>query len=130
MVSIYVIDGIKKGRLLLLAPKFCNSKIRIDLNMSKIFESLWVERKLSHKKCWSTFLTIQIINFVQLLDELALRTDKASNEIKSVLLIGVYNINYLNNKEKQKLDTIILLTTCPWWFQELQPGTRTVAAVY
>ena len=41
----------KGGGLLLLVPKFCNSKIGIDLNnMFKIFESLRVECKLSSHK--------------------------------------------------------------------------------
>ena len=44
----------------------------------------------------------------QFLDELVLCIDKASTESKSKCLKGDYNINYLNNKEKQKLDTIIL----------------------
>ena len=101
----------KGGGLLLLVPKFCNSKIRKDLNnMSKIFESLRVECKLSsHKSILINISYNPNKQFCsQFLDELALCIDKASTENKSICLIGDYNINYLNNKEKQKLDTIIL----------------------
>ena len=41
------------------------------------------------------------------MDELALCIDRASTENKSISIIGDYKINCLNNKEKQKLDTII-----------------------
>ena len=77
--------------------------------MSKTFESLWVECKLcSHK---STLINISYNPnnqfFSQFLNELAFCIDKASTENKSISLLGDYIINYLNNKEKQKLDTII-----------------------
>ena len=101
----------KGGGLFLLVPKFCNSKIRNDPNnMSKTFESLWVECKLSfHKSILINISYNPNKQFCsQFLDELVLCIDKASTENKSVCLIGDYNINYLNNKEKQKLDTIIL----------------------
>ena len=45
----------------------------------------------------------------------------ASTENKSICLIGDYNINYLNNKEKQKLDTIIL----PYDLQLMNSRTAT-----
>ena len=101
----------KGGGLLLLVPKFCNSKIRNDFNnMSKSFESLWIECKLSSHK--SILIIISYSPNKQFcskfLDELFLCIEKASTENKSICLIGDYNINYLNNKENQNLDTIIL----------------------
>ena len=79
--------------------------------MFKIFKIFffWVECKLSSHKRILIIISYNPNNQFcsQFLDELGLRIDKASTENKSISLIGDYNLNYFNRKEK--LDTIILL---------------------
>ena len=42
------------------------------------------------------------------LDSTALQIDAAVSKKKSVILMGDYNINYLNNKERNNIDTVLI----------------------
>ena len=71
----------------LLVPKFCNAKIRSDLeNKSNTFESFWVVCKLfSHKSILINNSYNPNKQFCShFLDEMALCIDKASTENKSI----------------------------------------------
>ena len=100
--------------------------------MFKIFESLWVEcTHFSHKS-----ILIKISNnpnkqfCSQFLDEIALFIGKASTKIKSISLTRHYNNNYLDTKQKLKLDNIFLPSDLQLMSSRTHPGTRTIAAVY
>ena len=73
----------------------------------KLLKNFGVECKLfSHKIIYISYNQNKQFRS-QFLNELALCIDKASTENKSIFIIGDFNINYMNNREKQNMDTII-----------------------
>ena len=95
---------------MLVVPKILNPKLRKDLNHTNPinFESLWIECNISSDL---TFRKKQLIKISynpldSFLEELSTSIDYAITENKPMTLMGAYNIDYLNNKEKQYLDTI------------------------
>ena len=80
---------------------------KIDLN---VFESLWINLTLPDK-------TPALLNVAycpnkkytdSFLGQLALHIDTAVTELKKTIMVGEYNINYHNHREKVKLDTILV----------------------
>ena len=47
-------------------------------------------------------------NFIDFLEQLTLNIDKAFSVSNKITLLGDYNINYLDSKEKENLDSIII----------------------
>ena len=106
----------KGGGVMLSIPKTLNPKLRKDLNHldQQFFESLWIECSLNNdtgSKCK------QLINISynpkksltnSFLEELSTSIDHAITENKPITLMGDYNIDYLNWKERQFLDSIIV----------------------
>ena len=103
------------GGVMLLVPISLQPKIRKDLNYinTKIFESLWVECKLKNNNHNSETQLINVsYNPIKVLtgdflEGLSTSIDYAVVENKPLTLIGDYNINYLNRKERNCLDTIL-----------------------
>ena len=95
-----------------LIPKTLSPKIRPQLNRFdlNVFDSLWINLTLPDK-------TQALLNVAycpnkkytdSFLEQLALNIDTAVTENKKILMVGDYNINYLNHTEKVKLDTILI----------------------
>ena len=102
------------GGVMLVVPKILNPKLRKDLNHTNPinFESLWIECNISSDLTFSKKQLI-IISYNpsknllnSFLEELSTSIDYAITENKPMTLMGDYNVDYLNNKEKQYLDTI------------------------
>ena len=104
------------GGAMIIVPKNLNPKLRKDLvhTNEHDFESLWIEcninNDVSNKKK-------QLINVSynpnkallnSFLEELSTSIDYAVTENKPITLMGDYNLDYLNKKEKQSLDTIMI----------------------
>ena len=100
------------GGVMALIPKTLSPKIRPQLNRFdlNVFDSLWINLTLPDK-------TQALLNVAycpnkkytdSFLEQLALNIDTAVTENKKILMVGDYNINYLNHTEKVKLDTILI----------------------
>ena len=78
----------KAGGVLLIAPRKLNQKLQVDLAFKgTVFDTLWVDEEF--------------------LEQSAISIDRAITDNKTIIMIGDSNINYLENKEKQNLETII-----------------------
>ena len=101
---------------MIIVPKNLNPKLKKDLvhTNEHEFESLWIEcninNDVSNKKK-------QLINVKfdpnkallnSFLEELSTSIVYAVTENKPITLMGDYNVDYLNKKEKQSLDTIMI----------------------
>ena len=106
----------KGGGVMLVIPKSLNPKLRKDLNNldKNLFESLWVECNLNNN---TADKSKQLINISYnpkkslmnpFLEQLSTSIDYAVTENKALTLMGDYNIDYLNWKEKQCLDSITI----------------------
>ena len=93
---------------MLIIPKYLNLKVRKDLNLmnKNYFEILWVECNIN---CQVLRRQRQLINIFQnfFLEDLSSSIDRAVTENKSITLMGDYNIDYLIEKERQYLETIL-----------------------
>ena len=114
-------DGAKEGILkkgggvMLLIPKIFSPKLRKDLNKFSVdFESIWAELKINNRKIQNTTILLNVTyspnkNKTDIfLEQLATNIDNAIVRGHKILLMGDYNSNYLNSKEKEKLDSILL----------------------
>ena len=101
---------------MLAVPKSLNPKERKDLNYSdkRVFESIWVECRTTGS---SATKNNQLINssynphkqyYRQFLEELSTSIDYAITENKPLLLMGDFNINFLNKNERECLETIMI----------------------
>ena len=107
---------LRGGGAMIIVPKNLNPKIRRDLvHTNELdFESAWIECNInndvsnkkkqringsynSNKALLNTFL-----------EELSTSIDYAITENKPITLVGDYNLDYLNKKEKKSLDTIMV----------------------
>ena len=101
--------------MILAVPKSLNPKERPDLNhMSKtIFESLWIECKLTNSLSEKSKQLINISCNPQkkhnnrILEELSTSIDYAITEKKPLVLMGDYNMNYFDKRERECLETIL-----------------------
>ena len=104
------------GGVILRFPSSLNPKLLNDLNYmnEKNFESLWIECSVNNN---SPNKQKQLINvsynpnksqYHQFLEELSISIDHAIVENKPLTIMGGYNINYLNTREKQDLETVTL----------------------
>ena len=88
-------------------------KLHTDLNLvHQKNDSIWVEFKTSKNKTErSTLLNISYnpnkSNKIEFVDELALSVDFAQSYNSNIVLLGDYNLNYLNTQEKDSFDTIL-----------------------
>ena len=98
---------------MILIPKILNPKLRTDLNLfHQKYDSIWVEFKTSQNKTEkSTLLNFSYnpnkSNKIEFVDEFALSVDFAQSYNSNIVLMGDYNLNYLNTEEKESLDTIL-----------------------
>ena len=105
----------KGGGVILAVPKSLNPKKRPDLNhVSKnIFESFWIECKLTNSLSEKSRQLINISynqqkkHYNSFLEELSTSIDNTITEKKPLVLMGDYNINYFDKKERECLETIL-----------------------
>ena len=96
---------------MLIVPRKLNPKLSVDLAFkSTLFDTLWVE--ITCPKIKKVYLINISYNpkkllYEELLEQSARSIDRAITENKTIIMMGDYNINYLENKEKQNLETII-----------------------
>ena len=99
---------------MLLVPKKLNPKIRHDLNnVHKNFDSIWIKFKAGlNKNDRATLLNLAYNrnrnNKTDFLEDLAKSIDHAQSFNSNLILLGDYNLNYLNEDDKQSLDTILI----------------------
>lgn len=99
----------KGGGVLLLMPSALDPKLRNDLNLFSVFESIWVEFRVGAKKRLVNISYNPNKNMTnKFIDELTKNIDNAIVENKSITLMGDYNINYLNGEERDKLDNCLM----------------------
>lgn len=99
----------KGGGVLLLVPQALKPKIREDLNLFTIYENIWIEYQIGpSKKLLNISYCPNKCQMNHFLDELTKNIDNAITENKSITLMGDYNINYLNEDEKEKLDACLI----------------------
>ena len=100
---------------MLLVPKKLNPKVRHDLNnMHKKYDSIWIEIKAGLNKNDRTTLLILAYNpnrnnKTDFLEDLSKSIDHAESLNSNLILQGDYNLKYLNEDDKQSLDTILIL---------------------
>ena len=87
----------------------------MDLNKFSVeFKSIWAELKMNNLKTQNTTILLNITYSLNknktdiFLEQLAQNIDNAIVKGHKIKLMGDYNINYLNSKEKEKLDSILL----------------------
>ena len=99
---------------MLIFPSSLNPKVRNDLDYlnKKKFERLWIECSVNNN---SANKQKQLMNvsynpnkslYHQFLEELSVGVDHAIVENKPLTIMGDYNINYLNIREKRHLETV------------------------
>ena len=99
---------------MLLVPKKLNPKVRHDLNnMHKKYDSIWIEFKAGlNKNDRATLLNLAYNpnrnNKTDFLEDLAKPIDHAQSFNSNLILLGDYNLNYLNEDDKQSLNTILI----------------------
>ena len=99
---------------MLLVPKKLNPKIRHDLNnMHKNYDSIWIEFKTGlNKNDRTTLLNLAYNpdrnNKTDFLEDLGKSIHHAQSFNSNLNLLGDYNLNYLNEDDKQSLDTILI----------------------
>ena len=96
---------------MMLVPKVFSPKIRNYLKLfTGNFESLWVSLKIP--TCPSLLVNVTYNpnkqNSPDFLDQLAINIDKAITKNEKIILLGDYNINYLDTLERSRLETVIL----------------------
>ena len=101
----------KGGKAMMLVPKFFSPKIRNDLNLfTGNFESVWASLKTP--TCPSLLVNVTYNpnkqNSTDFLDQLAINIDNAITKNEKIILLGDYNINYLDTLERSRLETVIL----------------------
>ena len=92
------------------------SKLRPDLNLfdKEKYESVWVECKSTFnisskkKRLVNLYYNPSRSNFINFLEQLTLNIENAFSVSNKITLLGDYNINYLDSKEKENLDSIII----------------------
>ena len=106
----------KGGGVLLYIPVKLAPKLRPDLNLSdkEKYESVWVECKSTFNISSKEKMLVNLCynpsrsNFIDFLEQLTLNIDNAFSVSNKITLLGDYNINYLDIKEKENLDSIII----------------------
>ena len=99
---------------MLLDPKKLNPKVKHDLNnMHKNYGNICIEFKARMKKIDRTTLLSLANNpnrnnKTDYLEDLAKSIDHAQSFNSNLILLGDYNLNYLNEDDKQSLDTILI----------------------
>ena len=103
------------GGVMLIVPKSLNPKIKKDLNHlnKNLFENLWIECNLNNnahnkKSNSSASTTTPKSSIDSFLEEVSTSIDFLVTENKPITLKGDFNIDYLNWKEKQCLDSVIV----------------------
>ena len=97
---------------MLLIPKIFSPKLRKDLNKFSVdFESIWAEIKVNNRKTQNTILLNVAYSPNKnktdiFLEQLATNFANAIVKGHNIILMGDYNINYLNSRKNQKLDSI------------------------
>ena len=100
---------------MLLVPKKLKPKVRHDLNNmhNKTYDSIWIEFKAGINK--NDRLALLNLahnpnrnNNLVFLADLAKSIDHAESFNSNLILLGDYNLNYLNEDDKQPLDTILI----------------------
>ena len=97
---------------MILILDILHPKLRTDLNLfHQKYDSIWVEFKTSKNKTErSTLLSISYnpnnSNKTEFVDELALSVELAQLNNSNFVMMGDYNLNYLNTEEKKSLDTV------------------------
>ena len=88
--------------------------MRKDLNNFSVdFETIWEEIKVNNRKTQNKILLNVTYSSNQnktdiFLEQLATNIDNAIVKGHNIILMRAYNINYLNSKEKEKLDSILV----------------------
>ena len=99
---------------MLLVPKKLNPKVRHDLSiMHKKDDSIWIEFKAGLNKNDRTTLLNLAYNpnkniKTDFLEDLAKSIDHAQSFNSNLILLGDNNLNYLNEDDKQSIDTILI----------------------
>ena len=99
---------------MLLVPKKLNPKVGHDLNnMHKKYDNIWIEIKAGLNKNDKTILLNLAYNpnrnnKTDFLEDLAKLINHAQSFNSNLILLGDYNLNYLNEDDKQSLDTILI----------------------
>lgn len=101
------------GGVLLAVPRVLNPIQRQDLNSnSGDFESQWVECHLDEKGKQKQLINLSYNPNKSLgeefLEQLTSSIDKAIKENKTIVLMGDYNLDYLNEKDRGLLDSAIV----------------------
>ena len=108
------VKKLKGGGVMLLVPKKLSPKVRHDLNnMHKKYDSIWINFKPGLiKNDRITLLNLaynpQRNNKTDFLEDLAKSIDHAQSFNSNLILLGDFNLNYLNGDDKQSLDTILI----------------------
>ena len=106
----------KGGGVLLYIPVKLAPKLRPNLNLfdKEKYESVWVECKSTFNISSKEKMLVNLCynpsrsNFIDFLKQLTLNIDNAFSVSNKITLLGDYNINYLDSKEKENLDSIII----------------------
>ena len=113
------------------------TKLRPDLNLfdKEKNESVWVECKSTFNFSSKEKMLVNLCynpsrsNFIDFLEQLTLNIDNAFSVSNKITLLGEYNINYLDSKEKENLDSIIipyrLKVFCPNDETRISSSTKT-----
>ena len=127
----------KGGGVLLYIPVKLAPKLRPDLNLfdKEKYESVWVECKSTFNISSKEKMLVNLCynpsrsNFIDFLEQLTLNIDNAFSVSNKITLLGDYNINYLDSKEKENLDSIIipygLKVFCPNDETRISSSTKT-----
>ena len=113
--------------IMMLVPKQFHPRRRTDLEKSHndLIEDIWIECKIGHRNKSTRLINLsynpQKINTDSFLEQLVIGIDNAVAENKPIILMGDYNINWLNNLEREKLDSI----TTPYGLSSTNESTPT-----
>ena len=125
----YLSQKDRGGGVMLFVPKSPNPKSRKDLNCMDAckFERLWIECNLTNdtKKKQKQLINISYNPNKNLtacfLEELSTSIDHAITKDKPITLLGDYNIDYLNDNERECLDSVMI----PYGFEILNTAIPT-----
>ena len=127
----------KGGGVLLYIPVKLAPKLRPDLNLfdKEKYESVWVECKSTFNISSKEKMLVNLCynpsrsNFIDFLEQLTLNLDNTFSVSNKITLLGDYNLNYLDSKEKENLDSIIipygLKVFCPNDETRISSSTKT-----
>ena len=104
------------GGVMLAVPKSLNPKERKDLNYldKNVFKSIWIECRTTNS---SATKNNQLNNisynphkhyYRQFSEEFSTSIDYAITENKPLVLMGYYDINFLNHNERESLETVLI----------------------